>query len=99
MLIPATEQIGELINGSTDLTTEGYQINNGNSFVMAVEFLDDGPNARAILTYGNSPNPDSPHYTDQTVLYTDQTLRPVNFTAEEIAADLVETLEVSRAAE
>jgi acyl-homoserine-lactone acylase len=62
---------------------------------MALEFLDDGPRANAILTYSQSPDADSAHFTDQTLLYTEQRLRPVRYTEEDILADLVETVEIS----
>jgi acyl-homoserine-lactone acylase len=36
---------------------------------MAVELTRHGPETRTILTYGESANPDSPHYADQTALF------------------------------
>ncbi len=43
----------------------------GSSFIQAVSFNGDGcPDARTILTYSQSTNPKSPHYADQTKLYT-----------------------------
>ncbi|MFE0458992.1 penicillin acylase family protein [Kitasatospora sp. NPDC058965] len=41
----------------------------GSSFVMATELTARGPQTRTLLTYGESVNPDSPHYTDQTALF------------------------------
>ena len=41
----------------------------GSSFVMSVELTRNGPTARTILTYSESANPDSPHFTDQTRLF------------------------------
>ena len=64
--------------------------------MTALEFLDDGPQAPAILTYSQSPNAESPHFADQTLLYAEQRLRPVLFREENIVADLVETVELSR---
>ncbi|MEQ1567135.1 MAG: penicillin acylase family protein [Myxococcota bacterium] len=71
----------------SDLSEDGYYVNNGNSFVLAMSFGDDAPSARAILTYSQSDNPESPHFADQSQLYTEQALRPVLFEESEIAAD------------
>lgn len=59
----------------------------GASFVMALEFLPDGPSARAVLTYGQPDDPADPDFTSQTELWGAETLRPVLFRAEDIAAD------------
>lgn len=68
-------------------TVDGYQMNDGNSFVMAVELGPAGPRARAILTYSQSEDPASPHFDDQTRLYGIQALRPVRYTEADILAD------------
>jgi acyl-homoserine-lactone acylase len=39
------------------------------SWIQATEFTEDGPRIRGLLTYSLSTNPDSPHYSDQTKLY------------------------------
>jgi len=44
-------------------------IRHGASFVMAVEFTDRGPRSEGLLTYSQSTNPASPHYSDQTRMY------------------------------
>lgn len=59
----------------------------GTSYVQVVEFTDQGPEADAILSYGQSAHPDSPHYGDQTRLYAAETWRPLPFTEAQIAAD------------
>jgi acyl-homoserine-lactone acylase len=77
-----------VINAPTDLTAEGYLVNNGNSWIMAMEFTDDGPVARAVMTYSQSENPESPHFSDQSELYgASQSLRPVLFREADILAD------------
>ncbi|EKX65866.1 acylase [Streptomyces ipomoeae] len=52
----------------------GYaQVSSGSSHIQAVGW--DGsrcPVARTLLTYSQSSNPDSPHYRDQTRLYSDE---------------------------
>jgi acyl-homoserine-lactone acylase len=77
----------EVVNAATDLTKEGYLMNYGGSFIMAVEFTDEGPVADAILTYSQSDDPQSPHFSDQTALYSSKTWRALPFTREQIEAD------------
>ena len=71
------------------LTDEGYLINNGNSWVMVMSFEDEGPVARAAMTYSQSEDPDSPHFKDQTELYAEETLRDVAL-PNQITSKLVE---------
>ena len=88
-LLPVPQQ-GAVVNSTTDLTDEGYLINNGNSWVMVMSFEDEGPVARAAMTYSQSEDPDSPHFKDQTELYAEETLRDVAFTEDQITSKLVE---------
>lgn len=76
-----------LVNGKTGLSQDGYLINFGASFIMAVEFTEDGPVADAILTYSQSDDPESSNYSDQMPLYSSKTWRPLPFTREQIEAD------------
>jgi acyl-homoserine-lactone acylase len=66
-------------------TTRRIYGSDGNSFVAAVEF---GPTvrAKAIMTGGESGHPDSPHFADQAVMYTQGRFRDVLFTPQDIAA-------------
>ncbi|HET6582973.1 MAG TPA: penicillin acylase family protein [Nannocystaceae bacterium] len=78
---------GEVIgDGSTDLTTEGYVVNYGSSFVMTLQYTDDGPRAAAFLTYSESDDPSSPHFADQTPLFSDKAWRPILYREDDIAA-------------
>jgi acyl-homoserine-lactone acylase len=72
--------------------TAGYPINqsgSGITFVMAVEFTDDGPKADTILPYSQSERADSPHHKDQTKLYSTYGWVPHYFKEAEINAVLV----------
>ena len=60
---------------------------NGSSFVMVVGFTDAGPRARAVLTYGESGDPQSPHFSDQTELFSRKPWRDILFSDKDIAAD------------
>jgi acyl-homoserine-lactone acylase len=75
------------LNQVTWLSTDGYYVNDGNSFILAMQFGEQGPEARAILTYSQSENPESPHFADQSHLYAKEQLRPVLFRDEDILAD------------
>ncbi|XXX76546.1 penicillin acylase family protein [Sorangium sp. So ce134] len=78
---------GEIVSSTTGLTTSGYPVNFGTSFVMAVEHTGGGPRAEALLSYAQSTDPASPHFADQTELFSRKEWRPVLFAQEEIAAD------------
>jgi acyl-homoserine-lactone acylase len=75
---------------NTDFTkAKGYTpILHGNSYVQVVTWNENGtPDARGILTYSQSPEPDSPHYYDQTELYARGEWLQLPFTETEILAD------------
>jgi acyl-homoserine-lactone acylase len=59
----------------------------GESFVMAVEFSNP-VRAQALLSYGNSSQPNSPNQGNQLYLFTQKKLRPVWRSREEIEANL-----------
>ena len=78
---------------SPDLTEEGYHVSFGTSWVSVVQFTDEGPTGRGLVTMSQSSNPDSPHFDDQTRLYsTEPQLRPLRFTEADIATNLVESI-------
>ncbi len=76
------------IDGSELLTDAGYPVVHGSSFVLTVGYEDDGPVAEALLTYSQSGDPASPHFTDQTELYRDKQFRAVRFQREDVEADV-----------
>lgn len=90
-----TETRSEVINDTSDLTVGGFQMNYGNSFMLAVELGAAGPKARAILIYSQSDDPSSPYYQDQTERYPTDGMREVAFQDAEIEAQLVESLSLS----
>jgi acyl-homoserine-lactone acylase len=59
----------------------------GSSFIMAIDLTPAGPRTRTILTYSESANPASPHFSDQTILYSRKRWVTERFTAAQIAAD------------
>lgn len=83
------------INSTSDLTEDGYLVNYGNSWVMAVDYVDAKPVARAVMTYSQSEVAGSPHHSDQSELYSSSTLRDVAFTEDQISAATIESLTVT----
>jgi acyl-homoserine-lactone acylase len=69
----------------------GYTpITHGNSYIQTVTWDEDGtPDADAILTYSQSPEPDSPYYSDLTTVYSQSGWIDLPFTEEQIQAQLV----------
>lgn len=66
----------------------GYaEVTSGASFVMVVEFTEDGPVSRAVLAYSQSTNPESPHYADQTVLYSQKQWVDLKYDEDDILSD------------
>ena len=81
---------------SSGLTTEGYHINYGSSWMFVVNFTDNGPSARGILSYSQSSNTDSIHVDDQNRLYSETTaLRPLLFSEEDISANIISEINIS----
>jgi acyl-homoserine-lactone acylase len=78
---------GEVINSSTGLTDEGYVVNYGTSFIMTMQFTDEGPEASAFVTYGQSDDPESPYHKDQTKPFSQKRWRSVLFSEDDIASD------------
>ncbi|MFT4814242.1 MAG: acyl-homoserine-lactone acylase [Paracoccaceae bacterium] len=80
-----------VITSALNDEAQGYSpITHGNSYIQTVTWNDDGtPNAEAILTYSQSPEPDSPHYSDLTKLYSKSEWIKLPFTEKEIEQDLV----------
>jgi acyl-homoserine-lactone acylase len=77
----------EPIVAGTELTDEGYWVNVGTSFLMVLGFTADGPVGTAFLTYGNTGDPDSPFFADQSELFSAEAWRPVRFADADVAAD------------
>jgi acyl-homoserine-lactone acylase len=56
------------------------------SWILAVEFDAAGPRARGILTYSLSANPASPHYADQTRMYSRKEWLDIPFSEADVKA-------------
>jgi len=73
---------------ATDLTPGGYMgVYWGQSYIQTVSFEPQGPIAHALLTYGQSVDPASPWYADQTRMYSRKQWAVLPFTQESIKSD------------
>lgn len=68
---------------------EGWLIARGTSWHFGLEFTDDGPRGYGLLSYSQSTDPASPFFSDQNRRYSDKDFRPLLFTEDEIAANLL----------
>jgi acyl-homoserine-lactone acylase len=66
----------------------GYpDIDSGAGFIMWMQFTDAGPVGESVLTFSQSPNPTSPHFADQTRLWSAMRTKPMRFKQGDILAD------------
>jgi acyl-homoserine-lactone acylase len=82
-----TAHRGQVLNPRTGLSSLGYVVNNGTSFLMAMEFTDEGINGSAMLTYGQTNHPASPHFSDQTQRFIHKQWRKLAFTEQDIQSE------------
>jgi acyl-homoserine-lactone acylase len=66
----------------------------GTSFLMALEFTDDGPDARAFLVYGNTEDPTHADFTAATERFSRKEWRPIEFREEAIEEATTATVTV-----
>jgi len=71
------------------ISPRGLRIDYGTSYVQTVTFDERGPVAQALLTYGQSTNPASPHQTDQLRLYAAKQWPSLPFHPEDVARQRV----------
>ncbi|MCU0805430.1 MAG: penicillin acylase family protein, partial [Burkholderiales bacterium] len=57
----------------------------GTSYLQTVTFDERGPIAHAVLTFGQSTNPDSPHATDQMRVFSQKQWPALPFHPEDVA--------------
>ncbi|MEX3101788.1 MULTISPECIES: penicillin acylase family protein [unclassified Streptomyces] len=85
-----TEGLGvwNKVEGRWDPAGGGYsEISMGSSHMQAVGWDGSGcPVARTLLTYSQSSNPNSPHYTDQTRLYAQERWVTARFCEKDVKA-------------
>ncbi|WP_454766668.1 acylase [Cupriavidus campinensis] len=72
---------------SQPVSPQGLHVYFGTSYVQTVGFDDNGPVAQALLVYGQSADPGSPHAWDQMQQFSAKRWIPLPFTEQAIAAD------------
>jgi acyl-homoserine-lactone acylase len=76
------------IHMATPLRADGYRnVEWGTSYIQAVGFDATGPVAHALLLYGQSVDPKSPHYADQLQHYSQKAWVQLPFTESRIKGD------------
>ncbi|MCL5050828.1 MAG: penicillin acylase family protein [Firmicutes bacterium] len=75
---------------------EGYHITSGSSWMFVMQFTEQGPEARGLLTYSQSSDVESPHFLDQTLFYSaEPRLRDIPFSNDDIADATIESLSIT----
>jgi acyl-homoserine-lactone acylase len=72
----------------------GRLIATGGQSHIGLVFLGEVPQIHAVVAYGQSNNPSSPHYADQAPLYAGHRLRPVPWTHEAVLGEATARREV-----
>jgi acyl-homoserine-lactone acylase len=76
---------------------KGLRIDYGTSYAQTVTFDERGPLAQAVLTYGQSTDPASPHFTDQMHVFSRKEWPVLPFHADDVArARVGEVLRLTR---
>ncbi|MFN8113253.1 MAG: penicillin acylase family protein [Solirubrobacterales bacterium] len=78
------------INSNFDPNDSEYaygQVNYGSSTVQMTELRPKGPKGHWLLTYSQSENKSSKHYSDQTEQFSDSKFIPMRYTNDEIRSD------------
>ncbi|GAA6153531.1 penicillin acylase family protein [Pseudoteredinibacter isoporae] len=61
-----------------------YPVNYGSCFVMALQFTEQGPEGEMFLSYGQAHDPESPHFVDQSHMFSQQQWRPIELLGENL---------------
>ncbi len=80
-------QLGILNVQISDAVPGGVVPKHGSSYVQVVSFDENGPAVDAVLSYSQSTDPASPHFGDQTLLYSAKRWVRLPFTPAQVAAD------------
>lgn len=67
-----------------EFNEEGKLISSGGQCVTSIVLLTSPPTIRAVVAYGQSNDPNSPHFDDQAPLYSEERFREVSWTMEQL---------------
>lgn len=89
--IPGGDEFEGVLNkvesqGQPVIGPNGYNINYGSSYIQVVGFDERGPVAQALLTYGQSSDPQSPRSFDQLPLFSQRKWVPLPFHRADVTA-------------
>ena len=77
-----------LINTKGWVAGVGYpDVSLGSSFIMFTQFTPTGPMGYSVMTYSQSPNPNSPYYKDQTLMFQKKEYKMMLFKEGDILGD------------
>lgn len=80
---------------NTPTAAEGYGRNTfGNSYIQTVTWDDDGPIAEGFLTYSQSLDPTSPHFSDMTKRYSDKNWIRWPYTESQVEAEKISEMQL-----
>lgn len=85
-LLPDQGELGGKPSNSFE-DQQGYLINSGSSWMMLVEYTNEGPRAKGLVSYSQSIDRASEHYDDQTYLFSQSIWRDLLWTEEDIMSD------------
>ncbi|MDN3394198.1 MULTISPECIES: penicillin acylase family protein [unclassified Pseudoalteromonas] len=81
---------------ASNLTASGYPVNYGSSWMFVMNFTDDGPVAKGLLTMSQSSDSSSEHFDDQSRFYSNTpVLRPILFKDADINLNLINEMDLS----
>nr|WP_325034832.1 penicillin acylase family protein [Pseudoalteromonas sp. T1lg76] len=83
---------------ASGLSADGYPVNYGSSWMFVMNFTDNGPVAKGLLTMSQSSHSDSDHFDDQSRYYSQSAaLRPLYFSEGDITNNLIAEMSLSYA--
>ncbi|MBR9826552.1 MAG: acylase [Alphaproteobacteria bacterium] len=85
-----------IIPGSPVPGTGWTSVRHGSSWIMTVEYSDEGVRSEGVLTYSQSTDPTSAHYGDQTRLYSEKGWDALHLDLDEARAAAVSSMEFER---
>lgn len=91
-------QDGGFTIGRGNLGNTGYPVTFGNSHVAVVSYEGGKLNAEGFITYSQSTDPASPHYSDWTQAYAQKRWQKLPFYADEIAAQRISNVSIAEPA-
>ncbi|WP_371194819.1 penicillin acylase family protein [Glaciecola sp. SC05] len=94
--VPVPQTTGARIEGSRYLTDKGYLVTGGSSFIYTLSYTEDGPVAEAIMSYSQSGDATSAHFSDQTKMFANKEWRPILFKAEDIEPNVISSIQLTQ---